>query len=121
LADVFLRRAAARRLQPWVVRAGTAHRGQSRRVHNQTAMRLLRASAQRSCEGTRHSPCGHSTDRTCDRLLCRAGARITCAPVMKSISGPRPPKVSVMIPCYDLGAYLDEAVASVLAQTYQDF
>lgn len=30
-------------------------------------------------------------------------------------------KISVIIPCYNLGEYLDEAVESVLAQTYQDF
>jgi glycosyltransferase involved in cell wall biosynthesis len=31
------------------------------------------------------------------------------------------PKISVIIPCFNQGSYLDEAVESVLAQTFQDF
>jgi glycosyltransferase involved in cell wall biosynthesis len=31
------------------------------------------------------------------------------------------PRVSVIIPCFNLGEFLDEAVESVLAQSYQDF
>jgi glycosyltransferase involved in cell wall biosynthesis len=31
------------------------------------------------------------------------------------------PKISVIIPCFNQGPYLDEAVDSVLAQTFQDF
>jgi len=32
-----------------------------------------------------------------------------------------PPRITVVIPCYNLGAYVDDAVTSVLAQTCQDF
>ena len=31
------------------------------------------------------------------------------------------PKVSVIVPCYNLGRYLDEAVGSVVAQTFTDY
>lgn len=31
------------------------------------------------------------------------------------------PRISVIIPCFNLGAYLDEAVDSVFGQTFQDF
>ncbi len=31
------------------------------------------------------------------------------------------PKISVVIPCYNHGRYIDEAVNSILNQTYQDF
>jgi glycosyltransferase involved in cell wall biosynthesis len=34
---------------------------------------------------------------------------------------PQAPKISVVIPCFNHGEYLDEAVDSVLAQTFQDF
>jgi len=33
----------------------------------------------------------------------------------------KPPLISVIIPCYNLGAYVDEAIRSVLNQTVQDF
>lgn len=40
---------------------------------------------------------------------------------MDSHRAPERPAISVIIPCYNLGAYLDEAVASVQSQTYQHF
>ena len=32
-----------------------------------------------------------------------------------------PPRISVLIPCFNHGAYIAEAIASLLAQTFQDF
>lgn len=40
---------------------------------------------------------------------------------MDSSRSPGAPKVSVIITCYNLGQYLDEAVESILSQTCQDF
>jgi len=41
--------------------------------------------------------------------------------VRPSDGTPTAPRVSVLVPCCNLGQYLDEAVGSVLAQTYRDF
>ncbi|MBI3490876.1 MAG: glycosyltransferase [Acidobacteria bacterium] len=52
----------------------------------------------------------------CEHLLS-ARARALGIPLVDI----RQPRVSVLIPCYNLGAYLNDAVESVLAQTCQDF
>lgn len=38
-----------------------------------------------------------------------------------NLHAPAAPRVTVVVPCHNLGAYLDEAVDSVFAQTLQDF
>ena len=37
------------------------------------------------------------------------------------VTGMPMPKVSVIIPCFNHGDYLDEAVESILAQTFHDY
>src|SRR5579862_4192025 len=37
------------------------------------------------------------------------------------VTGPASPRISVIVPCYNLGQHLAEAVDSVLVQTCQDF
>ena len=32
-----------------------------------------------------------------------------------------PPRISVLLPCFNHGAFIDDAVGSVLDQTFQDF
>ena len=38
-----------------------------------------------------------------------------------SMQALRSPRVTVLLPVYDAGRYLDEAVESILAQTFPDF
>src|SRR5262249_30716028 len=78
-------------------RAAAGRRAYSRRGHRGAGGRPLHRDA-------------HA--RATARRVC-AGARLNA----KTMDGAR---VSVIIPCYNLGEYLDEAVESVLAQTFQD-
>lgn len=41
--------------------------------------------------------------------------------LLEKTNPPDNPKISVIIPCYNLGEYLDEAVDSVFEQTFHDF
>lgn len=51
-------------------------------------------------------------------ILSPAAGSIAASP---SVVGEAPPKVSVVVTCYNYGRYLKEAVGSVLAQTFRDF
>jgi len=46
---------------------------------------------------------------------------MTARPCALEGAHPHSPRISVLIPCFNQGAYLDEAVQSVVSQTCQDF
>jgi glycosyltransferase involved in cell wall biosynthesis len=57
----------------------------------------------------------------CDRSRLQIGGCGHLSVEDRRIGVTNRPRVSVVVPCYNLGQYVEEAVDSVLAQTYQDF
>ena len=59
-----------------------------------------------------------SAETVADRYL----ALLTDGPALSARSGSlMTPRISVLMPCFNHGAFIREAIESVLAQTFQDF
>src|SRR4029077_841577 len=66
-------------------------------------------------------PPSHATIVRLSLHPSRHGRRRRRAGPLQLVISPHRPTIAVLIPCYNLGQYLEEALDSVLAQTFQDF
>ena len=86
--------------------------GEPRASHDRRLLRSrIAARRRRDCaRWIRRDGCA-SISRAVDR---RTGS-------LRSVLSPMRPRISVLMPCFNHGAFIGEAIESVLAQTFQDF